>query len=62
VKKPNWKQAFQWILSSVNSVYVVLKAIYPYLIIKKGKAEKVMAWIENKWVNEPAFTGLKKVA
>lgn len=48
---------------SVNSVYVVLMAIHPYLIIKKAKAEYVMQWIELKWSDEPAFTGLnKKVA
>jgi hypothetical protein len=47
------KQAFQWCLSSVNAVYTVLKAIYPYLVIKKDRADEVMSWIGETWKDEP---------
>jgi len=56
-KVENQKQAFQWCLSSVNSVYAVLRVIYPYLTIKKDKAKEVMLWIEKTWSPEQNFTG-----
>lgn len=45
--KEHWKQAFQWCLASIKPIYSLLKEIHPYLIIKKDKAEYLMAWIEE---------------
>jgi len=47
--KGNHKQCFQWCLASILPVYSFLKAIHPYLIIKKDRAEHVMAWIEERY-------------
>lgn len=41
------KQAFQWCLASVSPVYSLLKTILPYLVIKKSRAEEVIAWIKE---------------
>jgi hypothetical protein len=46
--KSHWKQSFQWSLSSPATVYTFLKAIEPYLVIKKDKANEVIAWILEK--------------
>lgn len=48
-KVPRCKQAYQWVVSGRLPIYSFLKAIEPYLIIKKSKAQKVMAWIQNRY-------------
>lgn len=45
----NRKQCFQWCLASTLPIYSFLKAILPYLVIKKERAEEVMAWIEERY-------------
>jgi hypothetical protein len=52
---PRYKQVFQWCLASILSVYSFLKAILPYLVIKKSKAEEVIKWIEDNKMKGALF-------
>ena len=46
-KNKNYKLKYNWITSSVLDVSVIIKMVYPYLIIKKSNAKKVLAFC--KW-------------
>jgi hypothetical protein len=46
-QKPHYKDGYRWYMYSVIDVWFSLKYIYPYLIIKKSNAKKVLAFC--KW-------------
>lgn len=44
----NAKVCYKFQLAKKAGVYKLLKSIFPYLIIKKEKAKKVVEWFENE--------------
>lgn len=40
---------FHWTVSSAHSVYQILKVLYPYLIVKREKAQAVIEFLERRW-------------
>lgn len=43
------KPQYHWTVSSADNAYRLLKALLPYLIVKKEKAEEVIRILEKKW-------------
>ena len=50
---PKWHTLYQFQISGVNNVYDVLKAMMPYLIIKKDRAKAAMDFLEKKYNLKP---------
>lgn len=46
-RNERWKLSYRWYTYSVSDVYEIIRMIYPYLIIKKNNAKKVLAFC--KW-------------
>ena len=47
-KKPHWKDAYVFVISSVTDLLGILKAIEPHLIIKRDKAREAIKLLEKK--------------
>lgn len=48
-KSEQCKPQYHWTISSSENAYRLLKALLPYLIVKKEKAEQVIGALEKKW-------------
>jgi hypothetical protein len=46
---PKWKDVYQLSINGIKNVYDVLRAIEPYLIIKKDKARRAMRYLRDKY-------------
>jgi len=47
--KENWKDVYQLYINGIMNVYDICRAILPYLIIKKEKAERALTLLKNKY-------------
>lgn len=62
-KSSNWRNIFRWHVTS-KQAELLLKAIAPYLILKKEQAEVALAYrltIGKQWEKVPSETKLKRV-
>ena len=46
---PKYKTLYQLSIAGTKNVYDLLRAIVPYMIIKKGPAEKAISFLEKKY-------------
>lgn len=47
-RKPHWKILYRWETNAIKDTYLILNAVFPYLITKKQNAKKVIAWSAKK--------------
>jgi hypothetical protein len=48
-RNPKYKPLYQFYIHGIKNVYDILRAIIPYLVIKKAQAQKVVKFLKRKY-------------